>query len=162
MVFTWALPACQQQAADTPEHRLEAAREYQRISPLKTTLDNAIQDLAKQFPPEKRDGFIQFMRMNISAEAVDQKATQAMADHFTVGEIRALTSFYSSPEGRSINEKYGAYMADIMPVIQSQLTGTASAWLARQEQQQEEEGGGRGGKAPVLDPLTEPGARQGR
>jgi hypothetical protein len=130
------LPACGRQAADTAENRLQAAREHQQVSPLKTTLDNAIKDLSRQFPPDKREDFVQFMRMNIGVEAVEQKAIRVMADHFTVQEIQALTRFYGSPEGRSINEKYGQYLADIMPVIQAQLSQAGSAWLAGQQPQQ--------------------------
>ncbi|MEJ2034338.1 MAG: DUF2059 domain-containing protein [Deltaproteobacteria bacterium] len=139
MLFTLGLPACQQRTADTPENRLEAARAYQRVSPLKVTLDDAIKELATQLAPDQRSDFIQFMRMKISSEAVEQKAVQAMANHFTVREIRALTKFYSSPEGRAINEKYGDYMNDLMPVIQSQLAQAAKAWLAQQQQKDQEQ-----------------------
>lgn len=132
VLFTLVLSACHR--ADTPENRLAAAKDYQKISPLKVTLDGAIKELAMQLAPEERGDFIQFMRTKINIEAIEQKSAQAMAAHFTVREIRALTKFYSSPEGRAINEKYEDYMNDVMPVIQSQLSGAAKAWVAQQQQ----------------------------
>lgn len=138
-MFILGLSACHHRAADTQENRLKAAREYQQVSPLKVTLDDAVNDLAKQFAPDKRSDFIRFMRMHIEIGAIQQKEVEAMADHFTVREIQALTRFYGSPEGRSINKKYGDYMADIMPVIQSQLAHAAGAWLAQQHRQDQQQ-----------------------
>ena len=37
----------------------------------------------------------------------------------------ALAAFYGSPEGRSITKKFGAYMADVMPAIQEELSALA-------------------------------------
>ena len=41
--------------------------------------------------------------------------------NFTTEEIKALTRFCASPEGASIMKKYGAYMADVMPEVQSRI-----------------------------------------
>jgi hypothetical protein len=46
----------------------------------------------------------------------------SMAKHFTVDELNALADFYGSREGRSAMKKFGAYMADIMPVIEQEMT----------------------------------------
>ncbi|MDA8165371.1 MAG: DUF2059 domain-containing protein [Desulfobacteraceae bacterium] len=136
LLLVTALPACNKLGADTPENRLKAAQEHQLVSPLKTTIDNAINDMSKQFPPDKREDFIRFMRANVDMNLMEQKAVQAMANHFTLREIKALTNFYRSPEGKAINQKYGDYLADLMPVIQSQLGRAGNAWLMQQQQQE--------------------------
>lgn len=129
------LPACKPEA-DTDENRLKAAQEHQEVSLLKTTLGKALQDMSKQFPLEQQEDFVKYMQENIGFDVVEQKAVRAMADHFTVQEIRALTKFYRSPEGNSINQKYDEYLGDIMPVVQTQIGQAGSAWMAKQQQSQ--------------------------
>jgi uncharacterized protein len=56
-----------------------------------------------------------------------------MANHFTVGELNALTDFYGSPEGKSAMKKFGAYMSEIMPVIQQEMSHAVLEYKATQE-----------------------------
>jgi len=44
-----------------------------------------------------------------------------MVRHFTVRELNALADFYGSPEGRSVMNKFGSYMADITPALQQEM-----------------------------------------
>jgi hypothetical protein len=44
-----------------------------------------------------------------------------MAKHFTVAENKALAYFYGSQVGRSAMNKFGAYMADIISVLQQEM-----------------------------------------
>jgi hypothetical protein len=39
--------------------------------------------------------------------------------HFTAEELQALANFYGSPVGKSAMKKFGQFMADAMPNIQS-------------------------------------------
>ena len=43
----------------------------------------------------------------------------SMVKNFTAEELQALANFYGSPVGRSAMKKFGQYMADAMPHIQS-------------------------------------------
>jgi hypothetical protein len=52
-----------------------------------------------------------------------------MIKRFTLAEIDALSKFYGSPEGKSIIKKFGSYMADMMPVIQSETMKAISKKL---------------------------------
>ena len=47
--------------------------------------------------------------------------TDAMVKHFTTEELKALADFYGSPVGKSAMQKFGAYMADVMPAIQAEM-----------------------------------------
>jgi len=47
--------------------------------------------------------------------------TDAMVKHFTTDELKALADFYGSPVGKSAMQKFGAYMADVMPAIQAEM-----------------------------------------
>ena len=45
---------------------------------------------------------------------------------FTTDELKALADFYGSPVGKSAMKKFGAYMADIMPVVQAEIMKAAA------------------------------------
>ena len=62
------------------------------------------------------------MTKHIHVEVLERAALASMAKHFTVDELNALADFYGSREGRSAMKKIGAYIADVMPVIQQNMT----------------------------------------
>lgn len=41
---------------------------------------------------------------------------------FTTEELKALADFYGSPVGKSAMQKFGAYMADLMPTMEAEIT----------------------------------------
>ncbi|HUQ08876.1 MAG TPA: DUF2059 domain-containing protein, partial [Steroidobacteraceae bacterium] len=45
----------------------------------------------------------------------------SMVKYFTTRELDAMAKFYGSPEGKSSLEKFGPYMADVMPMIQAEM-----------------------------------------
>jgi hypothetical protein len=49
---------------------------------------------------------------------------------FTTDELKVLADFYGSPGGKSTMQKFGTYMADILPVMQAEII-EASAKLNR-------------------------------
>ena len=54
-------------------------------------------------------------------DVLEQAMVDAIAKNFTNAEIDALTGFYSSPHGRSAMLKMNAYMADLLPAMQSEM-----------------------------------------
>ena len=52
---------------------------------------------------------------------------QSLAKIFTVGELRAMIAYQSTPEGKSSMKKMGAYIADLMPVVQAELVKAVQA-----------------------------------
>lgn len=106
---------------DTPSNRLAAAKRYMKIVPPEELVAATIEQVASQLPPDRQEPFKAALRKVIKVERIEEITLQAVAKHFTVKEINALAAFYSSPEGRSISRKFGAYMADVMPVIQQEL-----------------------------------------
>jgi hypothetical protein len=57
----------------------------------------------------------------IRISVLERAVISNLVSHFTVREMDALTDFYESPEGRSAMKKFGAYMADVMPVIEQEI-----------------------------------------
>jgi hypothetical protein len=61
------------------------------------------------------------MTKDLDIVALSKAMTDAMVKHFTTEELKALADFYGSPVGKSAMQKFGAYMADLMPIIQAEM-----------------------------------------
>jgi hypothetical protein len=106
---------------DTHGNRLVAARSYLEIASMKDMVRDMIAETAKNLPDNIRQPYIQYMTKSMRVEVLESIALASMAKHFTLKELNALAAFYGSPEGRSAMKKFGAYMGDVMPVIQQEL-----------------------------------------
>lgn len=111
-------------AADIPDthgNRLVAARHYLEAVPMKDMMRDMVMESAKNLPEKVRPAYVQFMTKAIRVDVMEGAALASMAQHFTVKELNAIADFYGSAEGRSAMKKFGAYMADVMPVIQQEM-----------------------------------------
>jgi hypothetical protein len=77
--------------------------------------------MATNLPADQRQQFKQMMTKELDIAALSTAMTDAMVKHFTTEELKALADFYGSPVGKSALQKFGAYMADLMPVIQAEM-----------------------------------------
>jgi hypothetical protein len=118
-----ALPVGAQSPPDTPANRLAAAKRYLQAVPPAETVGETLDRVVEQVPEARRAEFRKALAKQVSLDRIAKITLDAVVKHFTVREIEALTAFYGSPEGKSINQKFGAYMADVMPAIQSELAG---------------------------------------
>ena len=126
-----ALPAYGQGAPDTPENRRIAAERYIAAVPPDEIIGDAIRTIALQIPEGQRKEFARMMRELIRVDWIRRVSLEAMLKRFTAQELDALANFYGSPEGRSIAKKLGAYMADIQPHMEAELTRVISELKAR-------------------------------
>ena len=106
---------------DTPEDRLAAAQHYTKMIPSELAVDAVIHELAAQREIAQREAFQRLLRHELRLRVIDEATTKALAQHFTAAEINALTAFNSSPEGRSIQNKMGAYMADVLAPLREEI-----------------------------------------
>jgi hypothetical protein len=119
-VFLVSAPA--QTVPDTPANRLAAAQRYLKAVPPMEMVGETLNQLASQIPEERREEFKEALTQVVTSARIEKITMDAIVKHFTVREINALTAFYGSPEGRSISKKFTAYMADVMPAIQQELS----------------------------------------
>jgi hypothetical protein len=109
------------QSPDTLEARQQAVRRHLAAVPIEGMLDDMINTLAGQIPEARRPEFIALMKKMVGPDTVRAMTMEAMPRHFTVAEIEAMTTFYGSPEGKSIMKKFGPYMGDLMPRVQAEV-----------------------------------------
>ncbi len=77
--------------------------------------------MAANLPPDQREQFKKLMTSQLDIAALTKAMIDSMVKHFTTEELKALADFYGSPVGKSAMQKFGAYMADIMPTIEAEI-----------------------------------------
>jgi len=113
-------------ATDTPETRRREAERYLQASPPKAMFEDVADKMAANIPADQRAQFKRAMTTDVDIGALTKTMTDAMVKNFTTEELKALADFYGSPVGKSAMQKFGAYMADIMPLIQAEIMKAAA------------------------------------
>jgi len=108
-------------ATDTPETRRREAERYLQANPPKALFEDMADKMAASLPPDQRQQFKRMMTADLDIAAVGKAMTDAMVKNFTTDELTALADFYGSPIGKSAMQKFGTYMADLMPVLQAEM-----------------------------------------
>lgn len=108
-------------ATDTPETRRKEAERYLQATPPKAMFEDMADKMAANLPPDQREAFKQMMTTQLDINALTKAMLDSMVKHFTTEELKALADFYGSPVGKSAMQKFGAYMADVMPTIQAEI-----------------------------------------
>jgi len=117
--ISWALD-------DTPENRSKQADRYMATSSTKDMIQDFVDKMELQLPVERRQGFKDFMTKHFDFARIDSAVRNATIKVFTADEIKALADFYGSPEGKSAMKKFGAYMAEVMPFVESEMARAIS------------------------------------
>lgn len=97
--------------------RLALSHKMHEIWPIRPKIENALDVVSEQIQPDKRLEFKSGMRRAISFEALEEQSIEAMADIFTVEELRAMIDFYGSKEGRSVSHKTTDYEQALLPLM---------------------------------------------
>src|SRR5262245_16457852 len=118
--------------ADSPELRRQAAERYAQVVDPEKMLADVTEQMAKTMPEEQRERYKTLMRKHVRVEVLKEGMLRAMTKNFTTRELNALADFYGSPEGQSAVKKLGAYMADVMPLIQAEMAHALEASRAEQ------------------------------
>lgn len=117
------LSACNFDAAaeDAPQHKAELVERYFELVPMNQIIKDSASEIASQLPAEHRLDFIEFMTKEVRVDLIESAAKQSFAKHMTTKELSAFVEFMEKPEGKSAMAKMKFYMADIMPVVQSEV-----------------------------------------
>lgn len=72
-------------------------------------------------PQQQEKARANFMR-NVDVDQLDAIIRAALLKHFTEEELRAMVSFYSTPEGRSCMAKVAPFAAEVVPACAHEAT----------------------------------------
>jgi len=106
---------------DTPENRLAQIERYLAAVPPDELFHDMTTNVSMNFPPEDRAAIREFMTEYVDIDVLTEAMVASMLNHFTADELKALADFYGSELGKSAMEKFGPYMAEVMPVIESEV-----------------------------------------
>ena len=112
---------------DTYGNRMAAAERYLQTVSMKDMIHNMIIESAKNVPEEYRSIYVQLMIKHINVPILERAAIASMTKNFNVEELDALANFYGSKVGQSAMGKFGAYMGDLMPTLQQEMTKSQEA-----------------------------------
>jgi hypothetical protein len=107
--------------SDTPQNRAKVVDEYLKVIPVKDLLDDMTEKLAATVPEDNREAFKSMLTKHFDLGALVTAEKQSLVKIFTVGELKAMIAYQSTPEGKSSMKKMGAYIADLMPTVQAEL-----------------------------------------
>lgn len=127
---------------DTPENRATQIDRYFAAQPPEQMLQDMVAKMSARMPDEQRTRFVDLMTKHLDVAKLNTAMRESMAKHFTAGELRALADFYGSDLGKSAMAKFGNYMADVMPTIQTEImaaVGKAQSEFEQQEQQSQQQ-----------------------
>lgn len=105
------------QDESTLEERIKLAREYHQIRPTREQVDGAIRRASNLVPPSERDAFISAMMSVLNYNAIEKISVDAMAEIFTVEELRSMVEYYKKPEAQSAVNKSYKWAEEVQPEI---------------------------------------------
>ncbi|MGZ4993542.1 MAG: DUF2059 domain-containing protein [Methylobacter sp.] len=119
------------EVVDTPEARSELADEYFKLVSFNELIKDAATEIASKLPAEQRLDFIELMTKEVRLDLLETVAKQSLTKHMTAQELNTFVEFMQKPEGKSAMSKMKLYIADIMPVMQDEITRA----MAKQQKQ---------------------------
>jgi hypothetical protein len=112
---------------DTQATRRAAGERYIVASNLERMLADMSTAMTQNLPAERAAEVKDLLTKHVRVDALKEAMLIAMVKHFTTRELDAMADFYGSREGKSSLEKFGPYMADIMPMIQAEMQHAMAA-----------------------------------
>ncbi len=106
--------------------KLELAKEYMKLMPLKPELDKIIEKLSQGVQQQQRVLFRSIVARTMQADRLEVAAQLAAAEVFTEAELKSMVDYYSSEEGRSASTKMPEFQARMQPVISQMVQDTVT------------------------------------
>jgi hypothetical protein len=108
---------------DNPENRTTLANRYLEAMPIKIMLRGIARREVHRFPEKDQKPFMEIMESPEIEKETHRLMLDGLVKTFTVGELNAMVTFYSSPDGQSALKKFGPFIAAVMPQIQEKVKG---------------------------------------
>jgi len=106
---------------NTEANRNKAANRYLAAFSVKEMMNDMVEQMGKNQPPEKQAWIKNVMNNYLDYNALETIMKNSMIQTFTADELEAIVDFYTSPVGKSAMKKFGTYMATATPSIQSEV-----------------------------------------
>lgn len=101
--------------------RIKAAEQYWKVGQFDAMLQKSLSKGSERLKPEQKKQLEELLKKVATDKKLRQEAIKTTASNFSTAELKAMTKFYSTAEGRSIMDKMPAYMAELSRVIQTRV-----------------------------------------
>lgn len=120
-LLVFSLPAfAGAQPADIKE-RTALAREFHKVRPLKPQIDETLAGFGSALPKEGKANYEKDIRRVFDYKSVEEASIKAMAETYTVPELKAMIEYYSKPEAHSAAAKNSEYVTKYKPAVRAAL-----------------------------------------
>lgn len=137
LAVTTSTMAQDTQEADDPQmaEKLALATEYAKFVPIEQEVATAIDNIVQQVPKDDRVVFRSVLERTIKVPRIKTLSQVALAEIFTAEELRAMTAFYSTPEGQAMREKMPIYQERLKPVLEEMVREAVQSYSNQKQQQ---------------------------
>lgn len=108
------------QPADIKE-RTALAREFHKVRPLKPQIDETLASFGASLPKEGKANYQRDIQKVFDYKSVEEASVKAMAETYTVPELKAMIEYYSKPEAHSAAAKNSEYVTKYKPAVRAAL-----------------------------------------
>lgn len=91
------------------EERLALSHELHDIRRVRERILEDVGNISMSLPEVEREDFRKYIELSIDFDALEKKSVEYAADIYTAQELRAMISYFGSPEGRSAETKSREY-----------------------------------------------------
>ncbi len=99
------------------KQRIQLATDFADIRPVREQINIDIKNMSARLPEAEREDFMRYVQLRMPYDKIEALSIQTMAKLFTVPELKAMLSYYGSPEGKSADAKVPSYTAVIAPEV---------------------------------------------
>ncbi len=120
MAFLSLSPALMAQESNLDE-RIKVAQGYTEIFPVKNDIETAIGNMILQVPAADRPLLQSILQRNVNADSLKTASELALAETFTLDELKALMAFYKTDAGKAVKEKMPQFQQKIQPILEAMV-----------------------------------------
>ncbi|WP_147819245.1 DUF2059 domain-containing protein [Salidesulfovibrio onnuriiensis] len=121
VLFVLLLVPAFAQAGDIDKARMDAATKFIELQDMKKVLKQMFDATTKMMPESEMKKMQTKFYDRLNYERIEQGCILAAARNFSLKELNAMIDFYSTPVGKSIISKQGAYSAEAGAVVQQEV-----------------------------------------
>ena len=108
-------------SAEDLKERNKLATEYHDVVDMREIVNRDIAAGAGGLTEAETEKYMREVQIRINYEKIEELSISAMANTFTVPELKALIAYFGSPEGKSSQEKMGLYTEQVAPEIRKAI-----------------------------------------
>lgn len=107
--------------AEEMKERTKLATDYHDLVDIREIINKDIASGAAALNPEEQEKYMTAIQVRIDYDKIEQLSIAAMANTFTVPELKALIAYFGSPEGKSSQAKMGQYIDQVSPEVRKAI-----------------------------------------